>query len=531
MLHAKSAKAPDINTTTEINGTSELLDDARLLQVSHYLLLGFCVAISLSIALSQVLVVSLILYWIAVRIKNFKHKNNSLNLLGDFPLFFAVPLATWLATSFVACIVGLSFTQALPELLKTTFYLLYPFCLYDILASPQISSEEAVRRIKSYFHAFFIGMSLAALHSVLSSAAGYLLPPKIPGPVTQSGQMVLLIPLLVAMLLIYVTEARVSLTANTRLIERFCVAMSIILFFSFLSLAWPQILSSNNVRLVRLVVGTGLIVILASGLVWTLILRKNGLSYQKQFETSLQLVFLSLTTAIIFAAFILNLKRGPWMGATIALSILGVLISRRILYSTAVALVFLVLIPPVRERIVDLSDHFVIHGGRMSMWLLGLELVGRFPLGLGTDNAAFMRELDPTLPLLHRHMHNNFLNIAVETGWIGLAAFIWWMLVSIGIGFRLWISLQNTSANKESTIPPHQKEIAVLALALSCSLIGWQVSGLVEYNFGDGEIRLIAFMLMGLLLALSRHFSPLEKPEKRSATPVPIGKLSRSRLH
>ena len=38
---------------------------------------------------------------------------------------------------------------------------------------------------------------------------------------------------------------------------------------------------------------------------------------------------------------------------------------------------------------------------------------------------------------------------------------------------------------------------------LSVGLIGWQVAGLVEYNFGDGEVRLIALMFMGFITVMS----------------------------
>ncbi|MBP9838648.1 MAG: hypothetical protein KBC84_08030, partial [Proteobacteria bacterium] len=136
----------------------------------------------------------------------------------------------------------------------------------------------------------------------------------------------------------------------------------------------------------------------------------------------------------------------------------------------------------------------------------GGELIQLYPLGLGYKNAEYMRHLDSTIPETHRHMHNNLLNITVESGWLGLAAYCWWMGVVFTKGFSIW---RNFKKSNDNII----KHFSVLALCLSSALVGWQVSGLVEYNFGDGEIRFIAFMYMGLILVISNF---LERKYKAS---------------
>ena len=146
----------------------------------------------------------------------------------------------------------------------------------------------------------------------------------------------------------------------------------------------------------------------------------------------------------------------------------------------------------------ELPEHFVIRGGRQVMWEIGADLTKRYPLGLGPDNASYMRTLDPSIPHQHGHMHNNFLNIAVESGWLGLMAYLWWIATVIMIGAKSWFS---TFKLKESD--KDLSELGVYALCITCGLIGWQTAGLVEYNFGDGEIRLIAFFLIGVLLAIA----------------------------
>lgn len=147
------------------------------------------------------------------------------------------------------------------------------------------------------------------------------------------------------------------------------------------------------------------------------------------------------------------------------------------------------------------------------MWELGVELSQRFPLGLGPHNAKFMQHLDPTLPELHRHMHNNLLNVAVETGWIGLGIFVWWMFMAVRLGFSLWRDFDNSSC-------PLVRRAAHIGLLASLALLGWQVAGIVEYNYGDSEVRMLALTTMGILVSTSTFCSYRKQQTKRALCPT-----------
>lgn len=128
------------------------------------------------------------------------------------------------------------------------------------------------------------------------------------------------------------------------------------------------------------------------------------------------------------------------------------------------------------------------------MWNLGVELTQRFPLGLGIENAQYMQKLDPLIPSLHRHMHSNLLNVLVETGWLGLAAYIWlfWVIAKLGLQ-----TFQKLKAQQDL-------ELAHFAIAITVALLGWQAAGIVEYNYGDGEVRMVMLFLLGILLYCAR---------------------------
>lgn len=44
-----------------------------------------------------------------------------------------------------------------------------------------------------------------------------------------------------------------------------------------------------------------------------------------------------------------------------------------------------------------------------------------------------------------------------------------------------------------------------IAMGIACALISWQTAGLVEFNAGDSEVLLMAYMLAGILGALVTH--------------------------
>jgi hypothetical protein len=47
-------------------------------------------------------------------------------------------------------------------------------------------------------------------------------------------------------------------------------------------------------------------------------------------------------------------------------------------------------------------------------------------------------------------------------------------------------------------------------------LLAWQIAGTVEYNFGDSEIRLIAFVFIGLLITISSALAANKSNQSKS---------------
>ena len=490
--------------------------------VSHRALTAYCLVAALSIGLTQAIILPLIAYWLGYIWFNRARVSAPLQLVSppvrfaelEAPLALAAPMALWVLVSLVAAIAGINWHRALPDVVKGAAYLLLPFVVLSSFFAAPLSLRAFLGRLEQYLAALIFGQCIAAIHSVLTDGFEVSVPLGLPGPVTESGQLVLIIPSVLATAFFFLTvHGKTNSTAGALEDEqparmRFLgisfspPGYAAALFSVLLLAAWPQVLPFDSESLLQSVRWAAALVALVLMIVpsWRNIASVVTQIRERRPLGSVELYALIWpAAALLFAALMLNLKRGPWLAVFVELVIMGVVLSRRLLtYGVLFFCGLLVCLAPARARLASFEEHFSISGGRKYMWELGSELAQRFPLGLGPNNAAFMRQLDPTLPELHRHMHNNLLNVAVETGWIGLAIYIWWMWVAITVGFSAWRKTRNS---RDRMV----RQFGLVALCLTTALLGWQIAGTVEYNFGDGEIRTIAYFYLGLILAISRY--------------------------
>lgn len=187
---------------------------------------------------------------------------------------------------------------------------------------------------------------------------------------------------------------------------------------------------------------------------------------------------------VMTAALVLNAKRGPFVGCFIGLGLLFTLRSPKLLLPLiATALATILFVPSLHQRLTESTQHFFIAGGRNEMWSIGRELICRYPLGIGFHNSPYLQKFSIEVPPEHSHFHSNFINILVETGWIGFAAFILWYGVTVNASYRLG-------------------RAQPLAFGILAALVSWQIAGLVEYNIGDSEVFVPMLIQIGGLLSM-----------------------------
>jgi O-antigen ligase len=93
------------------------------------------------------------------------------------------------------------------------------------------------------------------------------------------------------------------------------------------------------------------------------------------------------------------------------------------------------------------------------------------------------------------HMHSNFLQIALERG---LPALVLWLTFLFVYARTLWRSLRTAG----STLGWMERGILLGALG---GLAGFFTSGVVHYNWGDSEVVMVLYMIMGLALVIHRE--------------------------
>jgi O-antigen ligase len=138
---------------------------------------------------------------------------------------------------------------------------------------------------------------------------------------------------------------------------------------------------------------------------------------------------------------------------------------------------------------------------RVTVWREGYELLVSKPrhliIGVGMDSIKrHWREwgLFDNGRLPWGHLHSNVLQIAVERG---LPALILW-LIFLGVYARiLWRLARNPAVDD-------WVEQGVVLGALG-GLCGFFTSGLVHYNWGDSEVVMIFYFIVGLTLVIERR--------------------------
>src|SRR5690349_16818795 len=213
-------------------------------------------------------------------------------------------------------------------------------------------------------------------------------------------------------------------------------------------------------------------------------------------------VLLLLAVAGLTFALAMTVTRASWIG--FAVSVLAMLLltsSRRtivIVGACALPLVLAGVVLLQQRRSIgffDKSDQST--SWRETVWKEGFQLLVSKPrhliFGIGMDSikghwhewGLFDNGRQPI-----GHMHSNLLQIALERG---VPALIVWLIL-IGVYLRmLW-----RIARRSDDFP---RGLAIGALG---GALGFFVSGLVHYNWGDSEVVTVFYFIMGLCLIVER---------------------------
>lgn len=148
-----------------------------------------------------------------------------------------------------------------------------------------------------------------------------------------------------------------------------------------------------------------------------------------------------------------------------------------------------------RVGFIDMNDGSTTW--RLEIWQEGLQLVKKHPIfgiGKGSERTHWKEwglyrngELPPG------HFHSTPLQIAV---WYGIPAMLCYFSV---MGTAIFVLARELlKIRKERSIPWQQHAVLLGAMG---GVIGFTISGMVHFNFGDGEVTMVLWLIIGLAMA------------------------------
>jgi putative inorganic carbon (hco3(-)) transporter len=200
------------------------------------------------------------------------------------------------------------------------------------------------------------------------------------------------------------------------------------------------------------------------------------------------------TLLFLLPALALTQTRSSWLGFGAGAAVVLVALAPRAWWTLPAGLGVAALVAPhaLAARFGSIFDpHEPGNQGRLSMWRSGLDILRDHPwVGVGCQDllALYRRYRRPDWTFESGHFHNNFVQVAVMAGIVGLAAFLFWHAAAAR---QLWRARRAAVGE--------DRGVAAAGLAVFVALV---VSGMFDFTFGDQEVVYHTYLALGLALAI-----------------------------
>ncbi|MFC1699098.1 O-antigen ligase family protein [Candidatus Omnitrophota bacterium] len=216
--------------------------------------------------------------------------------------------------------------------------------------------------------------------------------------------------------------------------------------------------------------------------------------------------FLSLEAVLLITLLVVSLTRGAWLGFAVAVCFLGVLENKKIIYLTVAFLLILgIIVPYLIETPENIFAHLksvfslTSNLDRKTIWQAAMQMIKDRPLfghGYTTFMGNFAKygqdyhyfKIEGIIP----YAHNCYLQIAAETGIVGLVSFL-----SV-IGTFLVHSIVSLTKIKD------RFHHAVLS-GISAGIIVTLVHSAVDTNLYSLPLAVLFWFMLGINAALQRN--------------------------
>lgn len=209
---------------------------------------------------------------------------------------------------------------------------------------------------------------------------------------------------------------------------------------------------------------------------------------------------LMMTASLVF-----TFSRGAWIGFAIACGIYIFMKDKRLVVPAVIfALLVVVCVPSVGNRIAYmLSPEYIqssLRGGRLVRWMTGLRVLDFYPfLGVGLGQfggaVAMNHNLQLAVDSIYEktfYMDNYFLKTAVESGIVGLCAFV----------FLMYSVIINSYRTVRMAARQGDKNTKELCIGIMSGLIGVVIHNCVENVFETPLMVSLFWLFTGVVMAV-----------------------------
>ncbi len=245
-----------------------------------------------------------------------------------------------------------------------------------------------------------------------------------------------------------------------------------------------------------------------------------------------QETWLWFSMVVISACLVLTLTRQAWLGFLVGFCFLVFMWRKKYLLILAMFVFFgiMLVMGPLKKQIQSMPElggpslvertkyqlhsfikyrlYSMVSGNdstflmRQALWRVGWEIFKDYPVtgcGFKCVDLVNPQYSDPTgLIARLRGMHNNFLQLAVDTGILGLSAWL-------GIWFCFFRLLHKRTLALEG-----ESSDQWVVLGSAAAVIGFLGGGFFETNFYDSEVVMVLYFIMALPFAGSQNHAALK---------------------
>ncbi|HEY6866969.1 MAG TPA: O-antigen ligase family protein, partial [Candidatus Eisenbacteria bacterium] len=197
---------------------------------------------------------------------------------------------------------------------------------------------------------------------------------------------------------------------------------------------------------------------------------------------------------VLVPALVLTQTRSSWLGFGAGATVVLIALAPRWWWTLPTGLVLGLWLAPARivARFASIVDpHEPGNQGRLSMWRSARDIVRDHPwVGAGCQDllSLYRRYRYPDWTFESGHFHNNFVQVAVMTGIVGLVAFLFWHAAVL----RQLMRARRAARGED-------RALAAAGLGIFTALV---VSGMFDFTFGDQEVVYHTYLAVGLALAI-----------------------------